>query len=108
MDIDKFAHIALGLENHANTALLAAFGVWMLLIVYGTIVKNKWGINLYGVVCPDCGVEMSRVRMPNSAKQVLWGGHTCPNCQCEMDKWGRRDCTTATTKGSATSHVQTR
>jgi hypothetical protein len=93
MDIDKYALIASVVENLANTAFLAAFGLWMLLIAYGTIVKNKWGINFYGVVCPDCGVEMSRVRMPNSFKQVIWGGHTCPNCQCEMDKWGRRTTT---------------
>jgi predicted RNA-binding Zn-ribbon protein involved in translation (DUF1610 family) len=90
MDIDRYANIVSDIEKYANIAFLAAFGLWLVLIVYGTIVKNNWGINFHRVACPDCGVEMSRVRMPNSGKQAMWGGYTCPNCQCEMDKWGRR------------------
>jgi predicted RNA-binding Zn-ribbon protein involved in translation (DUF1610 family) len=77
-------------EKYANFGFLAVIGVGLLLIVYGTVVKNNWGINLRRVVCPDCGTEMGRMRMPKSGKQAMWGGYTCPQCQCEMDKWGRR------------------
>jgi hypothetical protein len=80
MDIDKYA----------NIAFLVIFGGAMVLIVYGTLVKNKWGINLRRVSCPNCGTAMGQLRMPKSGQQAMWGGHTCPNCQCEMDKWGRR------------------
>ena len=78
------------IDGYANLAFLAVFGVGLMLIVYGTIAKNKWGINLRRVACPNCGTAMGLVRMPKSGQQALWGGHTCPTCQCEMDKWGRR------------------
>ncbi|MBJ7339584.1 hypothetical protein [Mycolicibacterium sp.] len=76
-------------EGYADIAVLAALAVGLLLIVYGTVVKNEWGINLRRVACPNCGTEVGRVRTPNSGKQAAWGGHTCPTCLCEMDKWGR-------------------
>ncbi len=60
------------------------------LVIHGTIVKNKWGINFQRVVCPNCGQEIPRIRPPASGSEAMWGGFTCPNCQCRMDKWGRR------------------
>jgi hypothetical protein len=60
------------------------------LVIHGTIVKNKWGINLRTVSCPNCETPMPRVRAPASKRQALWGGIACPKCGCEMDKWGRR------------------
>jgi hypothetical protein len=77
-------------EKYANIIFLAFAGVCLVMMVYGTVVKNNCGINLRAVACPDCGIKMRRLRMPNSGKQAVWGGHTCPDCQCEMDKWGRR------------------
>jgi hypothetical protein len=78
------------IEKYVNIAFLAVIGVGMLLVVYGTVAKNKWGINLRRVACPNCGKQMGQIRMPKSGRQAMWGGHTCPNCRCEMDKWGRR------------------
>jgi hypothetical protein len=66
-------------------ALLIAAGA----ILYGTIAKNRWGINLRPVSCPSCGTRMPRVRVPKSTGEALWGGATCPTCGCRMDKWGR-------------------
>jgi hypothetical protein len=60
------------------------------LVIYGTIVKNRWGVNFRRLSCPNCGAQMPQVRAPNSRSQFLWGGVTCPQCGCEMDKWGRR------------------
>jgi hypothetical protein len=67
-------------------ALLILLG----LITYGTIVKNRWGLNFQRVLCPNCGAEMPRVRAPGSVTQALWGGYTCSKCGCQVDKWGRR------------------
>ena len=51
--------------------------------------KGRWGINLSNVSCPRCGRAMPRVRRPRNLRQVLWGGWTCPDCGCEMDKYGK-------------------
>jgi len=61
----------------------------ILLVAFGTITKNRWGINLESVNCPACGSSMPKVRRPESLKQALCGGGTCGKCGCEMDKWGR-------------------
>jgi hypothetical protein len=58
-------------------------------LIYGTIVRNKWGVNTGPVVCPGCHTPLSFWRKPTSLKQALWGGHSCPNCHRELDKWGR-------------------
>ena len=73
----------------ASIAFFAALIIGAGVIVYGTIAKNRWGINLRPVSCPNCGTPMPRVRVPKSTSETLWGGATCPNCGCRMDKWGR-------------------
>ena len=75
---------------YANIIFLALAGMCLFMVAYGTVFKNNWGINMRRVACPECGIKMRRLRMPNSRTQAMWGGHTCPNCQCEMDKWGRK------------------
>jgi hypothetical protein len=77
-------------EGYFGLAFLVGLAIGMLLIVHGTIVKNKWGINLRRVQCPNCKTVMGRVRMPASSEQALWGGYTCPSCNCDLDKWGRQ------------------
>ena len=63
--------------------------VGILSVAFGTVIKNRWGINLEPVNCPGCGSPMSKVRRPESLKQALWGGGICVKCGCEMDRWGR-------------------
>lgn len=72
-----------------------AFLVGILLVVHGTIVQNSWGINLRAVTCPCCNRVVPRVRNPRSWREALWGGGTCMNCGCEVDKWGRQITTSA-------------
>lgn len=55
----------------------------------GHLLKANWGINLRRVSCPRCHALMPGVRKPSSTQQALWGGWTCEECGCEMDKWGR-------------------
>ena len=50
--------------------------------------KGKWGIHLNPMVCPKCNADVPTIRKPSSAKEAAWGGWTCSNCGCKMDKWG--------------------
>jgi hypothetical protein len=70
--------------------LLVVLAIGLGLVVYGTIAKNRWGINLQPVSCPSCGSPVSRIRKPSSGEEALWGGYTCQKCGCRMDKWGRQ------------------
>ena len=72
--------------------LAIVFGVLTVgvaLVAWGTVTKNRWGINLKPNICPRCKAAMPSVRKPQSGRQMLWGGSTCPECGAETDKWGR-------------------
>jgi hypothetical protein len=77
--------------------LLVVGGV---LIIYSTIVKNKWGINPDPVSCPRCSAPLPRIRRPQTRRQAVWGGWTCPACRTEVDKWGRQTAPAALPGGS--------
>ena len=64
------------------------------LIVFDTLRrKGRWGFNLKSVDCPRCGTRQKKANFslwqwrPNQ-RQWFWGGYTCKNCRCKMDKWG--------------------
>jgi hypothetical protein len=80
----------MGAETYVAVPILVGLAVGVVLVVHGTIVKNRWGVNLRRVECPECGTVMGLVRVPTSGGQAMWGGYTCPTCKCELDKWGRR------------------
>ena len=69
--------------------VLGLLSVGVVLVVYGTVVKNRWGINLEAVSCPRCSTPLPKVRKPRSLRQAMWGGSSCPACGAEVDKWGR-------------------
>ena len=75
--------------NVVFVVTISVLVVGILLVAFGTVTKNRWGINLEPVNCPACGSAMPKVRRPESLKQTLWGGGTCGKCGSEMDKWGR-------------------
>ena len=77
-------------EILAVTALLALLGAGIVLLIYGTVTRNRWGINLRRVTCSRCSTTTPTVRLPRSLSQALWGGWTCSSCGCGMDKWGRQ------------------
>jgi hypothetical protein len=60
-----------------------------LLLLIGTLFRTRWGINFKPVKCPRCGTPAPKIRAPTSVDETLWGGSTCQNCGCKMDKWGR-------------------
>jgi hypothetical protein len=65
-------------------AISIAAAVWLLLAIYESI----WGINLASPSCPECGSELDAITEPTSIRQLIWGGWTCRDCGCELDKWG--------------------
>ena len=65
-------------------------GIGMILVVYGTVAKNRWGVNLSEVSCPRCKATLHQARKPRTLRQAMWGGYTCPSCGTEVDKWGRK------------------
>jgi hypothetical protein len=79
----------MNVETWFELAVLVVLAVGLVLVVHGTVVENRWGVNLRRVECPNCQAVMGRVRMPSSGRQAAWGGYTCPACKCDMDKWGR-------------------
>jgi len=40
--------------------------------------------------CPDCRVPLPKIRRHRNQQQGLWGGWTCPQCGCEVDRKGER------------------
>lgn len=49
---------------------------------------KDFGVNLKTVHCPKCKTEQPKNRTPKGWKEILWGGFTCSNCGCKMDKYG--------------------
>jgi hypothetical protein len=62
-----------------------------ILVVIGTVRKNRWGIPFSSPNhCPNCGNPLKRPRrIPKTLSQSLWGGITCDECGMDIDKWGR-------------------
>jgi hypothetical protein len=77
------------LSAEVGLIIAVVAGLVLAVIVVGTFARNRWGINTGTVVCPGCKTAQPAFRKPTSLKQALWGGYTCPTCQCEVDKWGR-------------------
>jgi hypothetical protein len=70
-------------------AIFSLLGGSLVLVVFGTMRNNRWGINLESNYCPRCKQPMPRVSRPASLNEALWGGGTCQRCGCKLDKWGR-------------------
>lgn len=72
-----------------GVALVSVLLAGLVLVIHGTAVRNKWGFNLDGLFCPRCQAAVPTIRVPKTTAQWLWGGSTCQNCGCAVDKWGR-------------------
>jgi len=51
--------------------------------------QGRWGISLSRTSCPRCGTRLPMIRKPATREEALWGGWTCPQCGCQVDKYGR-------------------
>ncbi len=54
-----------------------------------SIKLKDFGVNLNTVYCPVCNKQQPKIRKPKGWKEILWGGYTCENCGCKMDKYGK-------------------
>ena len=55
------------------------------LIAWGTLTRNRLGVNLGKVPCPRC----LRAIPEASLSQRIFGGARCPACKTLVNKWGR-------------------
>jgi hypothetical protein len=76
--------------NVAFVFVVSVLLVGLVLVAYGTMVRNGWGINIRQVNCPHCNTPVPKARKPKSRREMLWGGSSCDKCGCQMDKWGNQ------------------
>lgn len=69
----------------AVVLMVGAATLWVL-----TKRKSRWGVVFSPKPCPECGTTPPRIRTPKGLEETMWGGWTCPNCGCKVDKYGRR------------------
>jgi cytochrome c biogenesis protein CcdA len=74
--------------NAAFAVMVTVMLMGAVLVGYGTLTRNRWGVNLQQINCPRCHAPVAKVRKPETRRERLWGGATCDKCGCEMDKWG--------------------
>ena len=89
--VDIFLGIILPdhMTRSAFVVVASVLTVAILLVTFGTVTKNRWGINRGPVNCPACGSLVAQAGQPTPLRQVLWGGRACGRRGCQMDKWGR-------------------
>jgi len=54
------------------------------------LVVLVWTLLQKPKTCAECGAPVPKIRKPANRRQMLWGGWTCPQCGCEMDRRGRK------------------
>lgn len=67
-------------------------------IVIGAIaggIAGGLGVALWAILqpakkCPDCGTPLPKFRVAKTKQQMMWGGWTCPNCGCDIDRKGKK------------------
>jgi hypothetical protein len=69
--------------------IVLAFGALGVFIWRQSRARGRWGVGPLAATCPRCGTSLPAIRKPTSINEGLWGGWTCPNCGCKVDKYGR-------------------
>ncbi len=73
----------------AVTALVLLCAGAIVLVLWGTIARNRWGLNLGKVNCPRCLRTVPKPGGMVGLWQSLFGGGQCPECKTLVNKWGR-------------------
>jgi hypothetical protein len=91
---EQIAAKVINSENTFSLANLIAYVLLPLALLWFFIQKSrkksKWGIPTKRAYCPVCQTKQPFFRIPKNARQLIWGGTTCPKCQIELDKYGTR------------------
>ena len=56
--------------------------------IAGGLAALVWGLLQSPKTCPSCDTPLPRIRKPENSRQRMWGGWTCPNCKCDIDRKG--------------------
>lgn len=75
--------------NPTLWSLLLLCGAFVLLVVVAHGLNMRSTPRPLSVTCPVCGVIQIGKRQPDSLRQRLWGGYTCPGCGTRLDRWGK-------------------
>jgi hypothetical protein len=75
--------------NLAEIVLACLCLVAIVLVVWGTIERNRWGLRFGRVACPRCLRTIPCPGGLHGLRQTLFGGGTCAVCKTLVDKWGR-------------------
>jgi hypothetical protein len=71
---------------------------WILLISIPALIVSTYfvrktsqrrGIGMFGAVCPRCAELLPMARKATSFREAWWGGWTCQNCGCKVDRYGK-------------------
>jgi hypothetical protein len=74
--------------------IIVALGALGVFISRQSRARGRWGLStLSGTKCPRCSTAMPMLRKPASLQETLWGGWTCPQCGCKIDKYGNERAT---------------
>ena len=69
--------------------VVIAIACFSLITYFSIRESSRFGLNFQIPNCPKCNQKLPPLRTPTSIQQSLWGGWTCFNCGCEIDKWGK-------------------
>lgn len=61
----------------------------VVLALWGTLERNRWGLNFGRVVCPRCLRTIPNPSGLRGLRQKLFGGGACAECKTIVNKWGR-------------------
>jgi hypothetical protein len=83
------------MTSYGTLIIVVLVAVGIVSFLWQTRIGGRWGIGpIGGVNCPRCGARLPMIRRPKSASEMMWGGWTCANCGCKVDKYGKERAST--------------
>ncbi|MCO4747573.1 MAG: hypothetical protein KC912_22420 [Proteobacteria bacterium] len=64
------------------------FGVGLGVVIFGG--WWVWAMAQPEKNCPDCGQLLPNRGPKRTGRQIFFGGWTCQNCGCELDRHGKK------------------
>lgn len=61
----------------------------VVLALWGTLERNRWGLNFGRVACPRCLRTIPNPGGLRGLRLRLLGGGACAECKTIVNKWGR-------------------
>ena len=58
--------------------------------IAGGLAVAGWALLQSPKTCPECDTPLPKIRKPQNNHQRMWGGWTCSECNCEIDRKGQK------------------